>query len=158
MTRRIAALLDLPSCSSGERERGIERKRVCIGWKPSGCLPWRHTHLYVEKRLGNIGLLSVVSDALPCYYYCCTIGRNGRCTLPPRDIVKLMCEGRITLFPDTEGMHVPLTLILNDQRGGIGTTPLTLVSTEMWILSEGILMPFLLLPYAFRWRKERIEG
>lgn len=40
-------------------------------------------HLYVEKRLGNIGLLLAVSDASTSLCYC-YIARNGGCIPPQR--------------------------------------------------------------------------
>ena len=57
-------------------------------------------HLYVEKRLGNIGLLLAVSL---CY---CYIARNGGCVFRLRDTAKLVCHAEVTLFSDTEQVGI----------------------------------------------------
>ena len=48
---------------------------------PQDAFHRRYTHLYVEKRLGNIGLLLVLSDASTYYSYA---ARNGRRIPSPR--------------------------------------------------------------------------
>lgn len=68
MTRRGAALLSV----------SFRNSETTSPENPEDVFHRRHTRLYVEKRLGNIGLLPVLSDA-SMLLLLLRLCRNGRC-------------------------------------------------------------------------------